>query len=128
MAKPSSDVLPVSTVPVRQGTKLMAIGYSGDLNNGYFLQIDYGCQVNSVRANGHLGSNCVIWRGNSGGPILTAGPNPRVVGVNSSSYLRGGRNINDTFSASTRQAAELFDQLIATPDVKGRATRNPFRN
>lgn len=127
MAQPSSDWLPVSTAPVRPGTKLMALGYSGDLNNGYFLQIDYGCAATSVRPNDLLGSNCVIWRGNSGGPILTAGANPRVVGVNSSGYLRRERSANDTFAASPRQAVEMYDSMLAMDVVKGKATRNPFR-
>jgi V8-like Glu-specific endopeptidase len=127
MAKPSSDWLPVSTAPVRPGTKLMAIGYSGDLNRGYFLQIDYGCQANSVRANDHLASDCVIWRGNSGGPILSAGTNPRVVGVNSSGHLRRDRSANDTFAASTRQAVAIYDNILTRDVVRGKATRNPFR-
>jgi len=128
MEKPSQDWLPVSTAPVRPGTELIAMGYSGDLNKGYFLQIDYGCRASSVRADNSLASSCVIWRGNSGGPIFTAGANPRVVGVNSSGYLRRDRSEDDTFSASTREAVAMFDEVAAHPAAAGKITRNPFRN
>ncbi|MCU0906072.1 MAG: S1 family peptidase [Rhodobacteraceae bacterium] len=127
MAQPSSDWLPVSTAPVRPGQRLMALGYSGDLNNGYFLQIDYGCAATSVGASANLGSNCVLWRGNSGGPFLTAGANPRVVGVASSSALQRNRSADDGFAASTREAVDMYDSLLALDVVRGRASRNPFR-
>lgn len=127
MKNPSASWLPVSTASVRPGQELMALGYSGDLNDGYFLQIDYGCQATSIGRSFRLGSNCVIWRGNSGGPILTTGANPRVVGVNSSGHLRGDRSANDTFAASTRSAVEMFDLIINHPYTSGKIKHNPFR-
>lgn len=123
---PSANFLPVSTEPLRPGRQLMAIGYSGDLNDGYFLRIDYGCRVSSVSGHAKFGSNCAVWKGNSGGPILTADGRVAVVGVNSSSWLRLDHSNNNTFSASTRRAAEIFETVIASPNSKGLVKQSPF--
>ncbi|GAB3676427.1 hypothetical protein GCM10028792_15500 [Salinisphaera aquimarina] len=58
--QPGRSYLPVSARPLERGERLLAMGYSGDLKDGYFLQIDYGCEVTSVGEAGHFGNSCVI--------------------------------------------------------------------
>ena len=48
----------------------MVIGYSGDLDGGFFQRIDYGCEL-SHEWNEMLADNCATYPGNSGGPLFS---------------------------------------------------------
>ncbi|MBO9357627.1 trypsin-like serine protease [Bordetella petrii] len=125
--KPSESYLPISTRPLRMGEKLMSLGYSGDLNNGYFLRIDYGCKVTSFQQADSFRTNCITYGGNSGGPILAVDGEVAVVGVHHGSYRRTEGHTNDNgYEASMRQAAALFRMAMNHPASKGRIQANPF--
>ena len=48
----------------------MVIGYSGDLDSGYFLRLDYGCDFFEAKSEQDHKTNCTLWKGNSGGPVF----------------------------------------------------------
>lgn len=94
----SDQWLPVDTRPVVGGSKALLIGYSGDLDRGFFQRMDYGCKLARDDRRRMIGSTCAGYPGNSGGPLLSidynrAGTPFRVVGVLScgSEEYRGKR-------------------------------------
>ncbi|MDF2097531.1 trypsin-like serine peptidase [Aquibaculum arenosum] len=123
---PSESYLPVSTRSLTPGERLMVIGYSGDLNKGYFLRIDYGCEVTSLWKAGYFGSNCTGYPGNSGGPIITADKEIAVVGVTAAGHKRRDRSDNDTYGASIQRGAAVFHFVMNDPVLNGRIQSNPF--
>lgn len=123
---PSTSYLPVSTRPIQPGQRLMVLGYSGDLNNGFFLQVDYGCSASSVDANGRIGYNCVTHGGNSGGPVITVDGGVAVVGVHSSGKRRHDRSADDAFGVPVQRGADIFPSVQAHSSVAGLITTNPF--
>ncbi|WP_118135517.1 serine protease [Oceanicella sp. SM1341] len=124
--EPSDSYLPVLAREVRPGERLMALGYSGDLNQGFFLQLDYGCEVTSVGEYASFRSNCVTWGGNSGGPVLAIDGEIAVVGVHSNSRRQQNRDENNAGAASVLRGAPLTDHLLVDPNAQGRVTFNPF--
>lgn len=83
--------LPVLSRESKQRNVLFNIGYSGDLNNGFYKRIDYGCSASSEEhySNALLSYDCASAGGNSGGPVLAvvtkgSGIHAGVVGVHSS--------------------------------------------
>lgn len=124
--RPSQNYLPVSTAPVRVGQPLMALGYSGDLNNGYFLRIDYGCRVTSVGEGGLMRHDCATFSGNSGGPVITASGNLAAVGVHSCgprgvTVRQAGRG-----AASVQRLAAMTQAMRTRPEAQGRLANMPF--
>ncbi|WP_417330866.1 trypsin-like serine peptidase [Halomonas cupida] len=124
--EPSQHYLPVTSRPVQPGEKLMALGYSGDLNGGYFLQIDYGCEVKGTLVSGMIESNCVTYAGNSGGPVLTANGNIAVIGVHSRGNRHGDRAGQVGLEAPMNYVAEGFAHLMKIPQYQNIITTNPF--
>ncbi len=123
---PSQSYLPVSTRPLVRGDRLMALGYSGDLNNGHFLRIDYGCKVSALGKAGQFSSDCATYKGNSGGPVLAVGKEIAVVGVFSAGYFRRDRSDDDSLYASTQRGAAVFHAVMNDPALNGRIRSNPF--
>ncbi|SHM47662.1 trypsin-like serine protease [Halomonas cupida] len=127
--EPSRYFLPVSTSPLEPDDRLMVLGYSGDLNDGYFLQIDYGCSVSGIE-NGGLGRirhNCVAYKGNSGGPVMTVDGGISVVGVTSGGNLLRDRSANSGFAAPVISAADLYDVMILEDSADYPIPPSPFR-
>ena len=83
---PSEYWLPINTKPIEGQPKALVIGYSGDLDRGFFQRIDYGCKIEESSRTGQIHDNCATYGGNSGGPILLADYNQatdpfRVAGI-----------------------------------------------
>lgn len=96
----SSVWLDLAEVPPKVGRDLFVMGYSGDLNQGQFLRIDYGCTVNSYQTGNFMRNNCATYKGNSGGPVLEVGPGKvKAVGINSCGSRLGTRGYNTKGSA-----------------------------
>lgn len=131
----SAHFLPLYTEPPSTGLKIFNVGYSGDLNSGFFKRIDYGCHINSV-AQGHesvIGYDCDSYGGNSGGPVVAvipsmSGQSIGVIGVHStgsrelesrvenrsgSAHLGSGRDIYRTIVSASPGAGrlDLLDRL-----------------
>ena len=53
---------------LKQGSKIAIAGYSGDINSGNILMMDYGCPV--VNNSNRYDYKCSTFPGNSGGPIF----------------------------------------------------------
>ncbi|GED21558.1 trypsin-like serine peptidase [Halomonas halmophila] len=93
----SGSYLPLHSGPLVNGQVVFNMGYSGDLNNGFLKRIDYGCSINDVTSfeddDVVIMTNCEVYRGNSGGPVITVskgslkGSRIGSVGVLSSSKL-----------------------------------------
>jgi len=124
--KPSQSYLPISTRPLARGDRLMALGYSGDLNKGHFLRIDYGCKVTSLRKADQFVGDCATYKGNSGGPVLTIDKEIAVVGVFSAGFFRRDRSNDDSIYAPARRGAAIFHSVMNDPESSGRVTFNPF--
>ncbi|WP_275286146.1 trypsin-like serine peptidase [Halomonas elongata] len=125
----SQYFLPVSTRTLEHGEKLMALGYSGDLDDGDFLRIDYGCQVTDIGDHALFRNSCVVYKGNSGGPVLTTDGQVAVVGVTSGGHFDvNGRENDRTDAASVKRGAAIFGQIMEHPWAKGVVTVNPFIN
>ena len=95
----SDHWLPLDTRRITDGSEALIIGYSGDLDTGFFQRMDYGCKMEQERKRRMMGTNCASYGGNSGGPILSvdhnrAGTPFRVVGIQScsSEEYRGKRS------------------------------------
>lgn len=123
--EPSRDYLPVSTRPMQPGERLMILGYSGDLNSGDFLQIDYGCRVSEIREHALIRDNCVAFGGNSGGPVLAIDGEIAMIGVHSGGNRQRDRSPNSGITASVQRGAAIFDFVMNDPAL-GIDIRNPF--
>ena len=56
---------------IKKGSRIAVAGYSGDINSGNVLMMDYGCPVTNVNYRGGLYEyECSTFPGNSGGPIF----------------------------------------------------------
>ncbi len=72
------------------GTKLMTAGYSGDLNDGRFLGMHWGCgALGFSNKNTVLEHKCRTWKGSSGSPIVIAEGKHAGYVVAMNSYVRG---------------------------------------
>lgn len=70
---------------VRPGDRLAIAGYSGDVNEGRIMTLDYGCPLDEIGEHAVYFYSCKIFGGSSGAPILLAGNAyhlTHVVGVN----------------------------------------------
>ena len=113
------------------GDRLVVAGYSGDLNNGSLITMDYGCPL--MRTGDWIDYKCATFHGASGSPILLAnGPYrlTHVVGVNSCGSGRteqswqGYRTREDVAGSATGTPAESFiDLLMQLRARPGRTTR-----
>ena len=117
----SDDWLPIDTKPVVGQSEALIIGYSGDLDRGFFQRIDYGCELEQDNKTKQIGHNCVSYGGNSGGPVMAVdysqAKHPfRVVGVHSCG-IRAKRAIRvarkTRWAAGMLPLAELYRGVIA---------------
>jgi hypothetical protein len=101
------------------GDRLVVAGYSGDLNNGSLITMDYGCPL--MRTGDWIDYKCATFHGASGSPILLAnGPYrlTHVVGVNSCGSGRteqswqGYRTREDVAGSATGTPAASFTDLL----------------
>lgn len=121
--------LPIYTETPTAGLKIFNVGYSGDLNSGFFKRIDYGCHINSVAQEYEslIGYDCDSYGGNSGGPVIAVTPSASgqsiaVIGVHvagrrelsarvenrsNSAYLGSGRKIYQTIVSASPGAGRL---------------------
>ena len=68
----SKYYLPIDTNLVAQNTPAMVIGYSGDLDKGFFQRLDYGCTISPIDdGSNRIRDNCATYPGNSGGPVFS---------------------------------------------------------
>jgi V8-like Glu-specific endopeptidase len=99
------------------GERLAVAGYSGDIDEGEYITMDWGCPVVST-TQGILNHHCKAWKGASGSPIvMSEGPNKgRIVAVHSfgniDDHTRGGgpstSNFFDTwYSLAAQQIQEI---------------------
>ncbi len=107
------DYLPLAESLAKKGEKLFNLGYSGDLNEGFFLRVDYGCKVSTRRPDGFLRHNCATYGGNSGGPVIRAGPKIGVLGVHSCGV--GDKSLRRTKdsagAASVAEARTMYESI-----------------
>lgn len=91
----SPHFIPIGS-PATVGERLTTIGYSGDLNQGYFLRIDVGCDARSVGRGNLVRTNCTGYPGDSGGPLVRITPGRGIgieaVGIASSGRTGGSRD------------------------------------
>ena len=126
--------LPIDTQPVVGTAPAMVIGYSGDLDSGFFQRMDYGCLIGvSTGWPGMVSHNCATYPGNSGGPVFsvdsTRSESPfRVVGINSCGYteLAGDRIDQEYFgdsgwnnAAGIQPLERLYNSVIADNPTAG---------
>ena len=94
----------------------MVIGYSGDLDGGYFLRLDYGCDFFKAKSPQDHKTNCTLWRGNSGGPVFVDhGPNAEqqfsVVGI--AAYFQPDEFRSDRSNVNVHSTKiELIEPLL----------------
>ena len=118
---PSDHWLPIDTQPIVEGSKALVIGYSGDLDSGFFQRIDYGCEIARDLKKGMIGSNCASYPGNSGGPLFSVDYNRArnplsVVGISSCGRrdYQGERSPGITkWAAGTNPLERLYRGIIA---------------
>ena len=119
--EPSEYWLPIDTQPVATRQNAAVIGYSGDLDKGFFQRMDYGCKIEWDDRRRMLGDNCATYPGNSGGPIFSVDygrtTNPaRVAGVVScgARHSHGMRTSGVAhWSASMLPLERLYSRVIA---------------
>ena len=126
--------LPIDTQPVIGSTPAMVIGYSGDLDSGFFQRLDYGCHIEASTAwPGMVVHNCAIYPGNSGGPVFsidsTRSKRPiRVVGINScgTTSFFGDRIDQDSleagggnWAASIQHLKPVYNSVVAENPTAG---------
>jgi hypothetical protein len=129
--------------------------YSGDLDSGSFLTMDFGCSVTSYASpinssSGIVRYDCRGWKGSSGGPVMIAGTD-RVIALNlfgglqwhasgrektcteKLECIRGGPDLSKIYPAlrSLRQeiiAGKPFDSVRRSTRLRCMArTRTPAR-
>jgi hypothetical protein len=98
------------------GDRLVVAGYSGDLNQGRLITMDYGCPI--LREGSSIEYQCATFHGASGSPILLAnGPYrlTHVVGVNACGSAdrteqswRNYRTRNDLIGNASGTPSESF--------------------
>lgn len=63
--------------------EVVIAGYSGDVMNGTFMTMHYGCSIRTVHANQFVNHDCETFSGSSGSPIFSKqGGRWRVIGLN----------------------------------------------
>ncbi|MEO1549846.1 MAG: trypsin-like serine protease, partial [Pseudomonadota bacterium] len=95
---------------------LFGLGFSGDLNQGFFMRVDAGCKITAINAKGRVSTNCTSAGGNSGGPLLrrtTKAPYAEVLGVLSTGRSIGGRSAGRDRASTTYVASENVQELIS---------------
>ena len=98
---------------VMRGSRIAVAGYSGDINDGKMLMIDYGCPISDAEE--YYRYKCSTYSGNSGGPIFAGevgtpgGALPlTVIGVNSCGRrLADGNVLKDETDRSKLSACGL---------------------
>ncbi|AFJ03728.1 V8-like Glu-specific endopeptidase [Methylophaga frappieri] len=115
------DVMP-ETSQLDSGTKIAIGGYSGDLNQGQLMSLDWGCELR--KGQGIMGQHdytCVTWGGSSGSPILLMSSipqNPTVIGVNAAGYrVQSGAGysrtpLDDGSKALGASSSMFYDALV----------------
>ena len=64
---------------IKPGARIAVAGYSGDINSGNVLMMDYGCPVTNTNFRGGLYEyECSTFPGNSGGPIFAGDTGKRL--------------------------------------------------
>jgi len=98
----------------------LVVGFSGDLSEGRYRQLDFGCQMRNINtADDHpvYRTNCVGYKGNSGGALYAGFPNENansedrfaLIGINSFS-----RDVTeDEF-----ENASISRERLSDPDFK----------
>ena len=120
---PSEYWLTIDTQPVTIQQTAAVVGYSGDLDKGFFQRIDYGCKIegNDSYLPGLVGHSCATYGGNSGGPVMSVdysrATNPfRVAGIVScgNTYTSGIRTIEVANGAANMRAlAKVYRSVLA---------------
>lgn len=124
--RPSQNYLPITKSPLCPGQRLMVIGYSGDLNQGYFLRIDYGCKVTGIGPQGFVGNDCASFPGNSGGPQLTATDTIAAAGVVACGPVGTGDRAPGRNAASVQRMAPMLAGIRTRPEAQGRRAAAPY--
>ena len=122
--RPSEVWLTIDTQPVTTQRNAAVIGYSGDLDKGFFQRIDYGCKIEKNHITGQVANNCASYPGNSGGPVLSVdhgrATDPlRVAGVVSCGEIETA----GTRTAELRKGAAAIGPLAEL--YRGVVARNP---
>lgn len=123
VAQRSSDWLKIADEPLAAPSTGMVIGYSGDLDSGFFPRLDYGCSMRPG-PNGSVKSDCATYQGNSGGPFFAVSRDgtqpPEVIGINSYGRKKeyGTRMEDGVTAAGVHRLASLYRQ-VAVPDGVG---------
>ncbi len=105
--------LPVDTSSAATLGNGMIMGYSGDLNSGFFKQLDYGCPIKG-REGGMISHQCASSGGNSGGPLMAV-RNGRInaIGVHSCGQkTTTGTRLGFKGSAHISELKLLYDELV----------------
>jgi V8-like Glu-specific endopeptidase len=124
--RPSQHYLPISKNPVRPGQRIFGLGYSGDLNRGYFLRIDYGCKVTSVGTAGQIRHDCATFGGNSGGPIITASGGIAAIGVHSCGPRGNSGRADGRGAASVQRLEPMLAWMRTRSETQGRLAGAPY--
>lgn len=124
--RPSKHWLKMDLSTQSVGSNLMIMGYSSDLNDGYFLRLDYGCKIQSVTHTNKINrSNCASYPGNSGGPVLSLkNGSPRVTSITSfgpSNKSDGARRDGNNGSVSMNVLASVYREAIINHPNAGNA-------
>jgi V8-like Glu-specific endopeptidase len=128
--KPSAFYLPVSTDPPQPGETLLTMGYSGDLNRGFFLRMDYGCKATSgLDRDGRFTHDCASYGGNSGGPVIRAGAG-RIAAIGTHScgkrVVRSTTRVPGRISDSVSLAEKMIASIRTRPEAQGKMSFAPF--
>ena len=114
VAGQSDSWLKISDRAPRSGEKLFQLGYSGDLNNGFFMRIDVGCSANGAGRGNFFRHDCASYGGNSGGPVLrmpTANNQAaEVVGVHSCGVRGVNRVSGSKGAAGAKRAKDFYEK------------------
>ena len=128
--EPSAHFMPVSEDPPSPGDTLMVMGYSGDLNRGFFLRLDYGCTVvRGLDDRGRFVHDCASYGGNSGGPVLRVTPlGIAAIGAHSCGTrgATGGTRDPTRIADSVTLARGMIAAIRERPEAQGKMASTPF--
>ncbi|MEL7414586.1 MAG: trypsin-like peptidase domain-containing protein [Pseudomonadota bacterium] len=108
--RPSGEWLSIETSKPKVGTKVFLMGFSGDLNGGFYMRMDYGCRVDTVGRRDYIRHSCASYGGNSGGPLIRVRQKAgkaefAAIGVHGCSFGDAGRR------ASNKRGAEFIGEM-----------------
>ncbi|WP_019956800.1 trypsin-like serine peptidase [Yoonia vestfoldensis] len=118
----SQYFIPIGS-PAVVGESLTTIGYSADLNAGYFLRLDVGCSVQAVSRGNLARTNCTGYPGDSGGPLvrITPGRGIGIEAVGIASSGRTGGSLDRTTGRRSYAPAAGLNVFFENPDLDPRA-------